>query len=413
MKRMMKNIKNRVGVAALLLLAGGLLAACTDGDDFKYDKNGLLVTGTEDTPVQSFVVEDTPSSYGITVQSTRKVDKDVHVTVAVDTSLVAAYNAANGTNFYPIPLSCVRLESPNLTIPAGAALSTATSVSVTSTEDFVEGRTYLIPVTITDAEGGTTDVIEASRTLYLRISRVLNFGSLETNMNASSNFIFDDALEHDLSAYTIEFKFYSYGFGNVGDIKRVLAVEGKGEEEANMFRFGENGSAGGDVLQWILPGGRMFSNTHFQTNRWYLVSCTYDGSTYTMYVDGSADATAQVSGHVTPFQRFELGMSWGGYYSSQFFSGRLAEVRVWDKCLSANEIATGMCSVDPTSDGLVAYWKMNETSGHVFHDATGHGYDMDWSNTSRDTNESGNLTATPQAASYLKWLTDANNKCAQ
>ena len=50
--------------AALLLMAGGtVLTGCNaEGDDFDYGKNGLLVVGTEVTPVQKFVVEDTPSS---------------------------------------------------------------------------------------------------------------------------------------------------------------------------------------------------------------------------------------------------------------------------------------------------------------------------------------------------------------
>jgi len=398
------------GVA--LLTTASLTSCNSDGDDFDYDKAGLLISGTEEVPVQSFTVDELPSAYAVTVKATRKCSEKVTIRLGIDTSLVRQYNATNGTSYYPIPLSCVQLTDSEVTIDEGAAVSTAAQVKVVSTDDFVEGCTYVIPVTIQQVSGEQEEIIESSRTIFLRITRIITFYSLENNYNASSNYIFPDDKRVDLSKYTIEFKFYSYKFGNVGDIKRVLAIEGKNEEEANMFRFGENGSAGGDILQWVLPGGRAFSTTHFQTNRWYLISCTYDGSTFRMYVDGVEDAQASGSGKVTPFQRFELGMSWGGYRRSQFFDGRIAEVRLWNRALTANEISTGLASVNAQSNGLVAYWKMNETEGHIFHDATGHGYDMDWTDTWRDDKENGVMVA-HDYSQYIKFVCDENNKAEQ
>ena len=279
----------------MLLLALGLLwTACdSEGDKFDYSKVGLLISGTEQVPVQRFTVDELPAACAVTVKATRRCSKAVTVHLAIDTSLVRAYNAKHGTAYYPVPVADVTLENSEVTIQQGEALSTAAQVKVVITDDLIEGATYVIPVTISGVDGDGGEVIESSRTIFLQISRVISFYSLENNQNASSNYIFPDDKMVNLTNYTIEFKVYSYKFGNVGDIKRVLAIEGKNEEEANMFRFGENGSAGGDILQWVLPGGRCFSNTHFKTNRWYLVSCTYDGSTFKMYVDGVEDAQAR------------------------------------------------------------------------------------------------------------------------
>ena len=411
----MKKIFQLLSVAAVAV-SSLALTGCAEGDDFNYDRNGLLITGTESTPLQKFVVEDTPASYPITVSSTKKVDSDVNLTVAIDTSLVAEYNAKNGTNFYAIPAGAAKLDTTSLTIKAGTAISTAADVERTSTDAFQEGRTYMIPVTITNAKGGSEDVIEASRTIYLRISRIINFYSLENNYQASSNFVFDDSKAVDLPKYTIEFKIYPYslGTGTASDnqIQRVLSVEGKNEENANMFRFGESGTAK-NCLQWILPGGKAFSSTLFANNRWYLVSCTYDGNDYVMYVDGVQDAKTSSPGKVMRFQRFELGMSWGGYNSGQFFHGRICEVRVWNRVLQSSEIQGGIAGVDPKSNGLVAYWKMNQASGTTILDVTGNGYDMDWTKSQRDINESGKLTATPDAANYIKFVKDEKNKVSQ
>ena len=400
----------RYFVVGLMVLA---LAACdSEGDKFDYQKVGLLITGTEQVPVQRFTVDELPAAYAVTVKATRRCSKDVTVHLAIDTALVREYNKTHGTAYYPVPASCVSLENSEVTIPQGEALSTTAQVKVINTDGFIEGATYVIPVTIRQVTGDGGEVIESSRTIFLQISRIISFYSLENNQNASSNYIFPDDKMVNLTNYTIEFKVYSYKFGNVGNIKRVLAIEGKNEEEANMFRFGENGSAGGDILQWVLPGGRCFSSTHFKTNRWYLISCTYDGATFKMYVDGVEDAQASGTGKATPFQRFELGMSWGNYRTSQFFQGRLCEVRVWNRALTASEIATGFAGVNAYSEGLVAYWKMNEGEGHIFHDATGHGYDMDWTDTWRDDKENGVLVA-HDYSQYIKWVKDDNNKVAQ
>ncbi len=406
---MMKTIKN---ITAILLMALSLAACNSEGDKFDYGKVGLLITGTEQVPVQRFTVDELPSTYAVTVKATRRTASDVIVRLAIDTALVRTYNAQHGTAFYAVPLSSVKLENNEVTIRQGEALSTTAQVKVVSTDDFIEGATYVIPVTIQQVIGDGGEVIESSRTLLLQISRIISFYSLENNQNASSNYIFPDEKMVNLSNYTIEFKVFSYRFGKVGDIKRVLAIEGKNEEEANMFRFGENGSAGGDILQWVLPGGRCFSSTHFKTNRWYLISCTYDGATFKMYLDGVEDAQASGSGKVTPFQRFELGMSWGNYRNSQFYQGRLCEVRVWDRALTASEIAMGFAGVNAHSEGLVAYWKMNEGEGHIFHDATGHGYDMDWTDTWRDDREDGVLVP-HDYSQYIRWVKDDNNKVVQ
>ena len=400
----------RYFVVVLMVLA---LAACdSEGDKFDYQKVGLLISGTEQVPVQRFTVDELPSAYAVTVKATRRCAKDVTVHLAIDTTLVREYNKTHGTAYYPVPASCVTLEDSEVTIKQGEALSTTAQVKVINTDGFIEGATYVIPVTIRQVTGDGGEVIESSRTIFLQISRIISFYSLENNQNASSNYIFPDDKMVNLTNYTIEFKVYSYKFGNVGNIKRVLAIEGKNEEEANMFRFGENGSAGGDILQWVLPGGRCFSSTHFKTNQWYLVSCTYDGTTFKMYVDGVEDAQTSGTGKATPFQRFELGMSWGNYRTSQFFQGRLCEVRVWNRALTASEISTGFAGVNAHSEGLVAYWKMNEGEGHIFHDATGHGYDMDWTDTWRDDKENGVLVA-HDYSQYIKWVKDDNNKVAQ
>lgn len=181
---------------------------------------------------------------------------------------------------------------------------------------------------------------------------------------------------------------------------------------SNMLRFGE---AGMDVncLQWVCPTGSVPSVTRFSTNRWYTLSLTYDGSKFTMYVDGVKDAQLDGDGQPVDFQMFEIGMSWTSYRYSQYFKGRIAEVRVWNRALTPAELQMGLCAVDPHSEGLMAYWKMNEGESYIFHDSTDNGYDMDWSNTCREINEGAGNTFGLDYSAHVAWDADEKNECVQ
>ncbi len=395
-------------IAALLMLAG----CNSGGDDFDYGKEVILVTGTESDPLVKFVVEDTPSSYIVTASATGKVAEDVNVEFALDTTLVSTYNGTHNTNYYAIPASAIEIDNTNVTIEAGSASSTGVNVKIVSTEDFKDGRTYIIPVTIKSVSGGNMDVLTASNTIYLRVSRVISFNSLDiSNYNMYSSYIAPDDKIVDLPNFTYEIKCYiNEWHTSPSQISRLCNFGPEDEGVTNLLRFGENGQ---DVnsLQWVSPGGSVISDTRFNTGQWYTITLTFDGSNYIMYVDGVKDA--ELAGEtITTFQRLELGMSWRSYPSQQYFNGRVAEIRLWDRALSASEIQIGICGVDPNSEGLVAYWKLNEGEGHIFYDATGNGYDMDWSSVWREVSSETGLVEEDKS-SYVNWIFDENNKCSQ
>ena len=297
-----------------LAAASLLLSACRGDGGFDYDHSALYVSGTEESPVVKFVVEDTPASYAVTVQSTEKVASNVNLTMAVDPSKVAEYNAINKTAYFPIPEGAVELENPQITITEGNAISSAATVKVVSTEAFEEGATYMIPVTIKSVSGGMTDVIEGSRTIYLRVSRVINFAAINANYNASSNFIFEKAIP--LTTFTYEMKIYPTGLANSGP-QRFCALEQADESKALLLRFNEANTS--NKLQVMTPCGTMMSNTEFANNQWYTLSIVWDGTNLLFYVNGVLDNSlaGKDPGGVN-FQRFEMGMSWGPYNSRPF-----------------------------------------------------------------------------------------------
>lgn len=409
-----------------------VMAGCMEGDKFDPDKVVIVMTGTEINPVRQFVVEEAPAAFVITASVTDKVRERTVVTFAIDTSLVHSFNKKTRSNYFAIPgADAVQLEGTQGVFEVGQTISSGVVVRVLSTDAFVDGRIYMIPVTITSVSGGDLELLEASRTAYLRISRTYTFSSLDLHYSDNgSNTVATNAATAPYgeywfpedkhinlnNGYTFEIKVYinqwhpstSPGY----QISRLCNFDtGVG----NMLRFGEDGMEISQ-LQWISPGGNVVSETRFSLQQWYLISLVYNGYSFTMYVDGVKDKEVMTtaSSNIT-FKAIEIGMSWvGTYRQRQRFLGKICEMRVWDHARSANQIQMGLCYVDPTSQGLRAYWKFNEGEGHIFHDATGNGYDMDWSNVWRvdhATSESAPYSNV-NLSSRVRWNTNlSTNVC--
>ncbi len=369
----------KTGILTVLAL---LAAGCTEGDRFEPGREIVLFTGTDDSPV----IKVDGDSYGLTVSATGKATEDITVYFRYDESVLEQYNAANKTTYRAVPESAVSIESDHMVIPAGSAASAVNTVSIISHDHVEEGYIYVIPFVLDRVEGGDYEILSSTSSILIRPTNEFKFAALDIdNSNMSSNYIFPDDKAIELSTYTYEIKFYAYSLKETGTdaICRLCAWEGAAEELANMLRFGENGYEG-NSLQLVSPAGNIVSNTLFEPGRWYMLSLVYDGSTMTMYVDGEPEERKGTGDGSTIFQRFEMGMSWQGYPALQLFSGRIAEMRLWNRALSVTEMKEGVCNVPADSEGLLAYWKFNEGEGHIFHDATGNGYDMDWSDTYRD-----------------------------
>ena len=388
----MKILFGILAVSILFLMAG-----CMKGDQFDPNKAVIIMTGTESNPLRQFVVEEVPATYVITASATDKVEERTVVTFTIDTSLVSVYNKKYNAKYFPVPTAeAVQIEGTEGVFEVGQSTSTGVIVRVVSTDAFEEGRIYMIPVTITSVSGGSMELLEASKTAYLRISRAYMFNSLDLHYSDNGSntvatnpatapyaeYWFPEDKRIDLnSGYTFEIKCYLNAWHpsvNPGyQISRLCVFNTGG---GNLLRFGEDGMEISQ-LQWVTPGGNIVSNTRFSLQQWYLISLVYNGYSFTLYVDGVKDKElmASSSSNIT-FQAIEIGMSWvGTYRQRQRFLGKICEMRVWDHPRTASQLQMGLCYVDPTSEGLKAYWKFNEGEGYIFNDATGNGYDMDWS----------------------------------
>ncbi|MDR0509551.1 MAG: DUF1735 and LamG domain-containing protein [Rikenellaceae bacterium] len=412
----------RTIIVSFALFVAATLAGCDKG--YQY-KDVIMVTGVEVDPMIKFPVETAPATTSVTVSASGLVGFDTYVTFAVDPDALSAYNRNNGTNYALPPASSYALHDERVLIRQGKAASSLATVEVVDLTQLDEGTSYVIPLSIVSTTGDM-GILEAGRTAFLRLSRVTTFTCVDVTPGTSNaqhgyrTYYFNNPndpndLSHktDLEKFTFEFKIWIHEWHsgqNSTQITRVMNW-GPGDDNPfgrtgssmNLMRLGEGGYAK-DQLQWLNSHGAIGSNTRFALDTWYLVTCTYDGMTYRLYINGKLDNQMDGAGKIYYFDSWEIGMSWDGdsnvHPRSQRIPGRLSEMRIWNRALGAKEIAAGICGVPSDSEGLIAYWKFNEGTGTTYHDCTGGGRDLEW--TSKTT---GNRS--------FAWVTDDINKCAQ
>ncbi len=126
----------------------------------------------------------------------------------------------------------------------------------------------------------------------------------------------------------------------------------------------------GGKAYYVGEGNDMPGTSVLSLNTWHHVAATFDGSTLRMYVDGVQEA-AQTKSFNTSGTTWRIGQRVAPL-NSEFLRGTVDEVRVWNRALSATDVAASAQRNNPASlTGLLARWTMNEGSGTSLSDVTG------------------------------------------
>ncbi|MCH9694097.1 MAG: DNRLRE domain-containing protein [Gammaproteobacteria bacterium] len=145
---------------------------------------------------------------------------------------------------------------------------------------------------------------------------------------------------------------------------RIISKEPAGANDNFWMAF----SAG---WLWVgIDGDFISPSTNFMPDTWYHLAVTYDdaGDSVQIYVNGAlvlSDTTsASITMNTAPVF---IGSNWE---SSKHWQGLLDDIRIYDRVLSASEVA----ELAGIGSGLLAHWKLDETSGTTAIDSLG-GYD--------------------------------------
>ncbi len=273
-----------------------------------------------------------------------------------------------------LPEGSYKLSSSNLKIEAGKNVSLPVNFEILSMDDFEEGVAYCAPLTITGTSNGMK-VLEASRTTYVLISQIITTKGLETRGNNYVSFpsITNNAMYHNMTACTMEIRVYMNSFYSESSNPGIASV--MGVEENFLLRFGDI-SCKKNQLQYAGRGASVTSKSQFNTKQWYHLAVVDDGTNLVLYVDGEIEGQVASSGKAAIdlawdyMDGFHIGFSERG----RLMDGIVSEARVWNRALNAIELENNQCYVDPKSEGLIGYWRLDGLDENgKFVDMTGNG----------------------------------------
>ncbi|HXI83194.1 MAG TPA: LamG-like jellyroll fold domain-containing protein [Verrucomicrobiae bacterium] len=140
-------------------------------------------------------------------------------------------------------------------------------------------------------------------------------------------------------------------WGNSGYTPRIL-------EKGNSDNQYELLSTSSGQLEFLLPGvsnGVLVANAP-SPGSWHQVAGTFNGSSMILYLDGQVAAQQPASGVLAiTSDRLAIGSDPAGSVSNMF-SGRMDDVRVYGRALSAAEIAQ-LYNADTVGDGIPNWWR--------------------------------------------------------
>ena len=167
-------------------------------------------------------------------------------------------------------------------------------------------------------------------------------------------------------AFTLEAWVNADGFDSPDSITTVAGVESSAGAALLRFRnvsgayvpeftVKSQGSAEAVRLTWsdpLEPG-------------WHHLVGVYAEGAIALYADGAKIAEGHSQGFIVAQGAFRIGQS----VNERFFDGRIDEVRLWDRALTADEIAAGKDRrLGGDEDGLHAYWPMQQGRGRILAD---------------------------------------------
>ena len=111
-------------------------------------------------------------------------------------------------------------------------------------------------------------------------------------------------------------------------------------------------------------------------DEWIYVVGTYDGSTMKLYKDGSLVGSLSTSQTITSTQNALIGRN--AYTDLYPWNGNLANVAIWNRALSSDEINSVMWKSyealsGAESNGLQAWYSLDDISGTSVPDSSGNG----------------------------------------
>lgn len=382
----MKTMSVKIKYCILTVLVSVLTFSCQMSPKY-YD--GVYIIGADKlSPISNLTIDELPSAIGVNVASSCLVAEDVQVNMVVKPELVKVFNKEFKKNYELLPESSYEIENKKLTIKKGKNVANQSlRLSIVDRSALSAGKIYVLPVSVDNVQDGKMDVIEGSRTIYIVINQIIITKAADLTQGWNPYFKVDfrkpskyNTKEMKNVTFEARVRFRKM---NKNSSKWCFSVMGL-EENFCLRTAGDNKAGWKLQLSGISPA--IDSRDVLPNDKWIHLACVYDGNQNKKFIyingelqgelsdtRGTVDLTSAY-GH-DKNASFYIGQSAA---DNRYMDGYVCEARVWGVARSAAELKNNVCWVDPLSEGLVAYWRFNETAegmDNIITDLTGNGYD--------------------------------------
>lgn len=300
------------------------------------------------------VGESAEMTYDLQSRLTSKASSDVNVSYSIlaDEKVLADYNQKYGKEY--VLYTGASLESETSTIAAGEIYSAIVGMEMTGLDQIDESKTYLLPVCVSTQD---VPVIDGSDVTYFVIKKPIE---ITTAARFSSSYV--KVPISPLNVFTEVTYEAVVNINSFRDNNTVMGCEG-----VMIMRIGDatGGTVPCDILQMAGKSEMTWSDNPLQAGKWYHLAFTCNSAgEANLYVNGenvvsgsftmSADLTAGGADY-----GFSIGQVPNFMWGSRPFDGYMSEVRLWNVVRTANQIKENMLNVDPSTPGIVAYYKFD------------------------------------------------------
>lgn len=372
---------NKLNIAAVAL-AAVILTGCKNEDLSRqhYD-NKLFISASNFT--DEMLIKGTMPSYEreITAGIAKPVGQDISIEFAAAPELFDHYRQAYyDQDVTLLPEQYYQFDETHTKIQAGSVTSIPVTIKFVDVNLLDKNERYVLPVTIRSVTG--IEMLNSARNVYyiFKGAALINIVADIAENRAWPDWK-DATPVTDMSTFTLEALIYGNAFKN--QISTIMGIEGK-----FLVRAGDSGVDPAQIQ--VATEGSMnltSSDLKLEAGRWYHLAVTFDSGSVKVYIDGVEKCSGRAGSTKVNFgvahsdessgkpRCFWIGYS---YTSDRYLDGAISEVRIWNKALTVDEINAPdhFYQVEPTSAGLVSYWKFDEGAGKTIKDQTSYGNDL-------------------------------------
>lgn len=336
----MKHIFQFLGIASIACLTWSCANVDYDevGNEGKLP-NAIYIDGADVAPISKLTVDAAGGKASFTARAANRLSSNATLKFAIDEQELTKYNEANGTHYKLLPAKYYSLSTENLTIDKANISNGTIDVNVKPLGDDLDTSTkYAIPVKIASVDGAK--LLGSSSVKIFAIDRVLYTTALR-----QKNFYLKTVFPTPYTGLHEWTMSYAIKLDRNKDNQAVLSPDFYSRVTADgalQMKVGETDDP------------KAFAKTKLQPGKWYYIAWVYKNQHVRCYINGVLDNEFDVP-KVETFTK--LNMSWGA------FEGYVREIRLYDKALTAFQIADNLYIETPDNPDLLFYAPLDKKTG--------------------------------------------------